>query len=72
MKGGKPADPEINRQSKEENQLQIQPTVTPGPEIEPGPQLIDQRRIYCIHVTNLGLKSRTFKLHWFALLKCVL
>ena len=26
VEGGKPADPEINRQSKEENQLQIQPT----------------------------------------------
>ena len=46
--------------------------MTPGPEIEPGPQLIDQRGIYCIHVTDLGLTSRTFKLHWFALLKCVL
>ena len=37
MEGGKPENPEKNPRSKDENQQQTQPHMTPEPGIEPGP-----------------------------------
>ena len=37
MEGGQPEDPEKNPRSKDENQQQTQPHMTPEPGIEPGP-----------------------------------